>query len=53
VVYCETGLWGSLPYLAARYLDYEVRLYDGAFEEWSSIDELPVETSGSGDEGRA
>jgi thiosulfate/3-mercaptopyruvate sulfurtransferase len=42
VVYCGTGLWASLPYLAARYLDYEVRLYDGSFQEWSATENLPV-----------
>ncbi len=44
VVYCGTGLWASLPYLAARYLDYEVRLYDGSFQEWSATENLPVVT---------
>jgi thiosulfate/3-mercaptopyruvate sulfurtransferase len=44
VVYCGTGLWGSLPYLAARHLGYEVRLYDGSFEEWSTTDGLPTAT---------
>jgi thiosulfate/3-mercaptopyruvate sulfurtransferase len=42
VVYCGTGLWASLPYLVARYLDYEVRLYDGSFQEWSANKALPV-----------
>jgi thiosulfate/3-mercaptopyruvate sulfurtransferase len=45
VVYCGTGLWASLPYLAARYLDYEVRLYDGSFQEWAATKELPVVAS--------
>jgi thiosulfate/3-mercaptopyruvate sulfurtransferase len=44
VVYCGTGLWASLPYLAARYLDHEVRLYDGSFQEWSATEKLPVVT---------
>jgi thiosulfate/3-mercaptopyruvate sulfurtransferase len=44
VVYCGTGLWASLPFLAARYLDYEVRLYDGSFQEWSATENLPVVT---------
>jgi thiosulfate/3-mercaptopyruvate sulfurtransferase len=48
VVYCGTGLWGSLLYLAARYLEYNVRLYDGSFQEWSSTESLPVETSAIG-----
>lgn len=44
VVYCGTGLWASLPYLAARYVGYEVRLYDGSFQEWSANKNLPVVT---------
>ncbi len=47
VVYCGTGLWASLPYLAARHLGYETRLYDGSFQEWSGIKNLPVATAGS------
>jgi len=42
VVYCGTGLWASLPYLAARHLGYDVRLYDGSFQEWSATRDLPV-----------
>lgn len=44
VVYCGTGLWASLPYLAARHLDFEVRLYDGSYQEWSADKDLPVVT---------
>jgi thiosulfate/3-mercaptopyruvate sulfurtransferase len=47
VVYCGTGLWASLPYLAARHLGYEVRLYDGSFQEWSATENLPVATTGT------
>lgn len=50
VVYCGTGLWASLPYLAARYLDYEARLYDASYQEWSATKNLPiVEPGKSGD----
>jgi thiosulfate/3-mercaptopyruvate sulfurtransferase len=52
VVYCGTGLWASLPYLAARYLDYEVRLYDGSFQEWAATENLPIVASAdAGDSG--
>lgn len=47
VVYCGTGLWASLPYLVARHLGYEARLYDGSFQEWSAIENLPVATAPS------
>lgn len=49
VIYCGTGLWASLPYLAARHLDYEVRLYDGSFQEWSATEKLPVVAPGKRD----
>jgi len=42
VVYCGTGLWASPLYLAARLLGYEVRLYDGSFQEWSADPSLPI-----------
>ncbi|MCP4903212.1 MAG: sulfurtransferase [bacterium] len=45
VVYCGTGLWGSLPFLAARYIGLDVRLYDGSFQEWSANENLPVVAS--------
>lgn len=45
VTYCGTGLWGSLPYLAARHIGLDVRLYDGSFQEWSVDESLPVAAS--------
>lgn len=42
VTYCNTGIWASQIYFAAKYAGYDVRLYDGSFEDWSSNKDLPV-----------
>ena len=41
VVYCGSGIRASVSYLAARHLGYPALLYDGSYEEWSSLD-LPL-----------
>jgi thiosulfate/3-mercaptopyruvate sulfurtransferase len=43
VTYCRTGVQASFLYFVARYLDYEVRLYDGSFAEWSQLAGMPIE----------
>lgn len=43
VTYCHIGMQATVPYFAARVAGREVRLYDGSFEEWSGMAELPVE----------
>jgi thiosulfate/3-mercaptopyruvate sulfurtransferase len=45
VVYCHIGQQASAAYFAARYLGYDVRLFDGSWEDWSAHTELPAETS--------
>ena len=44
IAYCHIGQQASATLLAARAAGYDVRLYDGSFEEWSRLDG-PVETS--------
>ena len=45
IVYCHIGQQASSAYFAARTLGYDVRLYDGSWEEWSAHTELTAETS--------
>ncbi len=42
VTYCSTGVQSSMGYFAARYLGYDVKLYDGSFIDWSQRLQLPV-----------
>ena len=44
VSYCRTGMQSSHTYFTAKYLGYDVRMYDGSFMEWSAAEDLPVAT---------
>ncbi|MES3032413.1 MAG: rhodanese-like domain-containing protein [Gemmatimonadota bacterium] len=41
VAYCWVGYRGSATYFIARHLGYDVRLYDGSFQDWAQR-KLPV-----------
>jgi thiosulfate/3-mercaptopyruvate sulfurtransferase len=43
VTYCHIGQQGTVDYFAAKSLGYKVMLFDGSFQEWSRLTELPVE----------
>ena len=45
VSYCHTGQQATLVYFAAKRLGIEARMYDGSWDEWSRMTDLPVETS--------
>ena len=48
VTYCHIGQQATVMYFTAKYLGYDVRLYDGSFEDWSKRSDVPVETSPQG-----
>lgn len=44
VTYCHVGQQATLVYIAAKYLGYDAKVYDGCFEDWNFRDEsYPVE----------
>lgn len=43
VTYCHIGQQGTVDYFAAKMLGYKVKLYDGSFQEWSRLTDMPVE----------
>lgn len=45
ITYCFIGQSASVVYLAGRVLGYDVKLYDGSMQEWSRIENLPMETT--------
>jgi len=44
VAYCHIGQQATVVYFAARLLGRDARLYDGSWDEWSRLTELPIET---------
>ena len=45
VTYCFIGQTASVVYLAGRLLGYDVKLYDNSLQEWSWMDNLPMEVT--------
>jgi thiosulfate/3-mercaptopyruvate sulfurtransferase len=43
VTYCFIGQTASVIYMTGRLLGYNVKLYDGSMQEWSRLEELPME----------
>ncbi len=43
VTYCFIGQTASVVYMAGRILGYNIKLYDGSMQEWSRLEELPME----------
>ena len=42
MTYCHIGQQATVPYFVARMLGFDVRLYDGSFEEWAKASAAPV-----------
>jgi thiosulfate/3-mercaptopyruvate sulfurtransferase len=47
VTYCRTGVMSSYAYFMAKYLGYDVSMYDGSFQEWSNTAGTKVEVGAS------
>ena len=42
--YCHIGQQATVPYFVARMLGYDVKLFDGSYEEWAKTESAPVKT---------
>jgi thiosulfate/3-mercaptopyruvate sulfurtransferase len=43
VAYCFIGQTATVLYFAGRLLGYDMKVYDGSMQEWSRLEELPME----------
>lgn len=43
VTYCFIGQTASVLYIAGRMLGYNMKVYDGSLQEWSRLENLPME----------
>lgn len=44
ITYCNSGIQASHSYFTAKYLGYDVSIYDGSFSEWSRIEGTKIIT---------
>jgi thiosulfate/3-mercaptopyruvate sulfurtransferase len=49
VSYCHIGQRATAVYFAAKMLDYDAKMYDGSWEDWSHRADLPIVTGDSPD----
>jgi thiosulfate/3-mercaptopyruvate sulfurtransferase len=42
ITYCEVGLQASHMYFVAKYLGYDVSMFDGSFYQWNDLEHLQV-----------
>lgn len=42
ITYCEVGLQASHMYFVAKYLGYDVSMFDGSFYQWNDLEHLTV-----------
>jgi thiosulfate/3-mercaptopyruvate sulfurtransferase len=44
ITYCEIGWQATHNYFTAKYLGYDVKMYDGSWNEWNDVKHMPVVT---------
>jgi thiosulfate/3-mercaptopyruvate sulfurtransferase len=42
ITYCEIGWQASHAYFTAKYLGYDVQMYDGSYQEWNDVQKQAV-----------
>ncbi len=43
IVYCRSGMQSSMDYFVARFLGFDVSMYDASYFEWSNSSNNPIE----------
>jgi thiosulfate/3-mercaptopyruvate sulfurtransferase len=44
ITYCHIGQQATVPWMMARILGFDARLFDGSYEEWAKTEGAPVKT---------